>query len=47
MAQDCDEIGRKAALMLEKRIQKPNLAAHTLRLAPTLIVRNSCGCNGR
>jgi len=47
MAQDCDEIGRRAALMLEKRIQTPDRAPHTSRLAPTLIVRNSCGCSAR
>lgn len=46
MAQDCDEIGRKAALMLKKRIHSPDCKPHTLRVAPSLIVRNSCGCNG-
>jgi LacI family transcriptional regulator len=46
MAQDCDEIGRKAALMLKKRIQSPDSKPHTLRVAPSLIVRNSCGCKG-
>jgi len=44
MAQDCDEIGRKAALMLKKRIQSPDRKPCTLRVAPSLIVRNSCGC---
>jgi LacI family transcriptional regulator len=47
MAQDCDEIGKKAALMLKKRLQSPDCKPRTLRVAPTLIVRNSCGCNGR
>jgi DNA-binding LacI/PurR family transcriptional regulator len=47
MAQDCDEIGKKAALMLKKRIQSPGCKPRTLQVAPTLIIRNSCGCNGR
>lgn len=47
MAQDCDEIGRRAALMLEQRIRTPGRHPRTLHIEPTLIVRNSCGCKNR
>jgi LacI family transcriptional regulator len=44
MAQPLDEIGAKAVALLMKRIERPDDARQVVRLAPTLRVRNSCGC---
>lgn len=46
IAQPCLEIGRNAAKMLLERIKKPEKEPTTMRLKTTLIVRNSCGCQG-
>ena len=43
IAQPCDDIGRKAAELLTKRIANPRRPARTVRLAPSLKVRDSCG----
>lgn len=44
MAQPCEQIGRRAAQLLIRRLAEPESAHRTLRLRPTLCVRNSCGC---
>jgi LacI family transcriptional regulator len=43
MAQPCDEIGRKAADLLIKRIANRLRPLETVRLTPVLRVRESCG----
>lgn len=43
MAQPCDEIGLRAAALLRRRIDDAATPREVLRLAPTLIVRDSCG----
>jgi LacI family transcriptional regulator len=43
MAQPCAEIGHQAAVLLSKRIKDNDRPRTTVRLEPTLIVRNSCG----
>ncbi|MDE1996740.1 MAG: LacI family DNA-binding transcriptional regulator [Rhizobiaceae bacterium] len=43
VAQPCDEIGRRAADLLIKRISNGRAPRQTLRLPPTLRVRESCG----
>lgn len=45
IAQPCQEIGKQAAAMMQARINDPSAEPSTLRLEPSLIVRNSCGCN--
>ena len=45
MAQPLDEIGAKALNLLIKRIENPEGRRQTIRLSPTLRVRNSCGCS--
>jgi len=49
IAQPVQEIGRKAADLLARRIaageeERKGMKPQTIRLKPTLIVRNSCGC---
>jgi LacI family transcriptional regulator len=44
MAQPCHEIGRMAARLLKKRIDSATEAVETIRLPPTFVIRNSCGC---
>jgi LacI family transcriptional regulator len=44
IAQPCQEIGRRAAALLVERIGRQDDRKRTIRLQPTLIVRNSCGC---
>ncbi len=43
-AQPLEEIGAKALRLLIKRIKSPEGARQTIRLSPTIHVRNSCGC---
>lgn len=45
MAQPCDKIGSRAARMLLERLADPSGNPRTLRLRPTLRLRNSCGCS--
>lgn len=44
MAQPCEQIGSRAARMLLQRLADPRGKPRTLRLRPTLRLRNSCGC---
>jgi LacI family transcriptional regulator len=44
IAQPVQELGRRAAALLVQRIQNLEEPRQTIRLKPTLIVRNSCGC---
>jgi LacI family transcriptional regulator len=44
MAQPCAQIGRRAAQLLLQRLIDPDGRRRTLRLRPTLRLRNSCGC---
>jgi LacI family transcriptional regulator len=44
MAQPIEEIGRQAVRLLLARINDPARKAETVRLAPTLRHRESCGC---
>lgn len=44
MAQPCEQIGIRAAQLLIKRLGDPDGQRHTVRLRPTLRLRNSCGC---
>jgi LacI family transcriptional regulator len=44
MAQPIEEIGRTAVRLLLARITDPTRAPETIRLAPTLKHRSSCGC---
>lgn len=44
MAQADEGIGREAVRMLVARMSGHVLPARTVRLAPTLVVRDSCGC---
>ena len=43
MVQPCIEIGRAAAQLLRRRILTPSAAHETIRLSPTLAIRDSCG----
>ena len=45
IAQPCDLIGQRAAELLAKRIKSPGGPAKSIRLASTLVIRRSCGCN--
>jgi LacI family transcriptional regulator len=45
MAQPIEEIGRTAVRLLFARIADPNRPPETIRLAPTLKHRQSCGCD--
>jgi len=44
IAQPCQKIGETAARMLVERLKSPDRPRQTIRLAPTLIIRGSCGC---
>jgi LacI family transcriptional regulator len=44
VAQPCQEIGKRAAALLAERINRSNGKTRSIRLKPSLIVRNSCGC---
>ena len=44
MAQPLEEIGAKALNLLIKRIKNPEGNRQTIRLSPTIHIRNSCGC---
>lgn len=44
IAQPVNELGVQAVTLLLKCIDKPEGPRQTLRLAPTLRIRNSCGC---
>ncbi|MDR3438136.1 LacI family DNA-binding transcriptional regulator [Telmatospirillum sp.] len=44
IAQPCQEIGRHAASLLMDRIKDYDGKRRTLRLAASLVIRNSCGC---
>ena len=43
MAQPCAAIGQSAAALLARRIADPTAPPETVRLAPRLVVRASCG----
>lgn len=44
MAQPCKQIGEMAAKLLVDRIRDREHPRQTMRLKPTLVIRNSCGC---
>ncbi|WP_297836146.1 LacI family DNA-binding transcriptional regulator [Pseudomonas sp.] len=44
IAQPVEALGARAVKLLLKRIESPEGKRQTVRLAPTLRVRNSCGC---
>ena len=44
MAQPLEEIGAKALNLLIKRIKNPDGNRQTIRISPTIQIRNSCGC---
>ncbi len=44
MLQPCQAIGHSAATILKQAIDAPGSGTEVLRLAPTLVVRRSCGC---
>lgn len=44
MAQPLEELGARAVELLINRIKRPDEHRQIVRLAPTLRVRNSCGC---
>jgi LacI family transcriptional regulator len=44
IAQPCQEIGRRAAALLADRIKGHDERKRTIRLQPSLVIRNSCGC---
>jgi LacI family transcriptional regulator len=44
MAQPASDIGDAAVDLLMQRLKDPTAPRRTLRLAPTLVVRTSCGC---
>jgi LacI family transcriptional regulator len=44
IAQPSEAIGMRAAEMLAERIKTPDRAPRQARLAPTLVLRRSCGC---
>lgn len=44
IAQPCKRIGQRAAALVAARIKNPLGKRSTIRLDPTLIVRESCGC---
>lgn len=46
IAQPSDMIGMRAAELLAARIKSPDAPPKSIRLAPTLVVRRSCGCKG-
>jgi LacI family transcriptional regulator len=46
IAQPSDVIGMRAAELLAARIKSPDAPPKSIRLAPTLVLRRSCGCKG-
>lgn len=44
VAQPCKEIGQRAALLVAARIKNPTGKRSMIKLEPTLVVRDSCGC---
>lgn len=46
IAQPSDVIGMRAAELLAARIKSPDAPPKSIRLAPTLVIRRSCGCKG-
>lgn len=44
IAQPLEELGAKSVQLLMKRIKEPGEKQRILRLAPSLRIRNSCGC---
>lgn len=44
MVQPCDAIGRSAASLLRQRITHPKADPSVVRFKPTLVIRESCGC---
>lgn len=44
IAQPLEELGAKSVQLLMKRIKQPDEKQHILKLAPSLRIRNSCGC---
>jgi LacI family transcriptional regulator len=46
VAQPSEMIGLRAAELLADRIKTPNASPRSIRLAPTLVIRRSCGCLG-
>jgi LacI family transcriptional regulator len=46
IAQPSEAIGMRAAKMLAARIKSPQSPTKQIRLAPTLVLRRSCGCQG-
>jgi LacI family transcriptional regulator len=47
IAQPVKRIGEEAAAMLVERIRNPQSPPRTVRLEPSLVIRESCGCGGR
>jgi LacI family transcriptional regulator len=46
IAQPTELIGERAASLLSERIKFPDAPPRSIRLAPTLVLRRSCGCKG-
>ena len=44
IAQPCEEIGKRAAALLVERIRRTSGKRRSIRLKPSLVIRNSCGC---
>jgi LacI family transcriptional regulator len=44
VAQPLEELGARSVQLLMKRIKDPDEAGHVVKLAPSLRIRNSCGC---
>jgi LacI family transcriptional regulator len=44
IAQPVQELGARAVNLLLERMASPKRKTHSVRLAPTLKIRNSCGC---
>ena len=44
IAQPVQELGKRAASLLIRRIKNAEEKRQTIRLRPTLVVRSSCGC---
>ena len=47
VSQPCSAIGKHAAALLARRIKHPSIRPRTTRLAPTLMVRDSCAARSR
>jgi LacI family transcriptional regulator len=44
IAQPVQELGKRAASVLVERIRNPGAKRQTMRLRPSLVIRDSCGC---